>query len=303
MRIVVALGGNALLRRGEPAEAELQRRNVAVAASALGAVADRHELVVTHGNGPQVGLLALESEAYGDVAPYPLDVLDAETQGMIGYLVVQALAGRPVAALLTQVVVDADDPAFGRPTKPIGPVYDEVAARRLAAERGWAVAPDGTWFRRVVPSPEPQRIVELDAILELLAVGTTVVCAGGGGIPVVERAGRLFGVEAVIDKDLTAALLATAVDADLLVMLTDVPYVERDFGTPQAAPVRVGTPAELRALTLAPGSMGPKVEAACRFVEAGGRRAAIGSLDALLAIVDGASGTSVVAAKRPQLVP
>src|SRR5581483_2050258 len=191
VRVVAALGGNALLRRGEPAEADRQRRNLDAAAAALGAVADRHELVVTHGNGPQVGLLALEAEAYREVAPYPLDVLGAETQGMIGYLVAQALAARPVAALLTRVVVDARDPAFARPTKPIGPVYDEDEARSLAAERGWAVAADGPWFRRVVPSPEPRRIVELDAIRQLLAAGTVVVCAGGGGIPVVERDGRL----------------------------------------------------------------------------------------------------------------
>lgn len=303
MRIVAALGGNALLRRGEPAAADRQRRNVAAAASALAKVAERHELVITHGNGPQVGLLALEAEAYPDVPPYPLDVLDAETQGMIGYLLVQALAGRQVAALLTQVVVDTDDPAFGRPTKPIGPVYEEAQARRLASERGWSIARDGRWFRRVVPSPEPRRIVELDAIEQLLAAGAVVVCAGGGGIPVVERDGKLEGVEAVIDRDLTAALLASAIGADLLVLLTDVAFVMSGHGTRLAEPLRVATPDELRALRLPSGSMGPKAEAACRFVEAGGERAAIGSLSALVDVIEGTTGTSVVPARRPQLVP
>jgi len=298
VRLVVALGGNALLRRGEPAEAEIQRRNVLDAASALAGLAAEHELVLTHGNGPQVGLLALEADAYKAVAPYPLDVLGAESQGMIGYLLVQALRnalpGRDVVAALTQVAVDADDTAFAAPTKPIGPVYGQDEARRLAQERGWAVARDGEWFRRVVPSPLPRRIVELDAIERLVDAGVVVVCAGGGGIPVVQDAGGgLHGVEAVIDKDQTAAVLAEAVDADRLVLATDVSFVERDWRTARARPIRHATPAELRGLELAAGSMAPKVDAACRFVERTGGSAAIGALSDLGALARGEAGTQI----------
>jgi len=298
-RVVVALGGNALLHRGEAAEADIQQAHVLEAAAALAAAAARHDLVLTHGNGPQVGLLALEAEAYREVRPYPLDILVAESQGMIGYPLTQALQnalGRTqVVTVLTQIVVDAGDPAFKAPSKPIGPVYDEPAARRLAAERGWAVAPDGTSFRRVVPSPEPRRIVELDAIESLVARGAVVICAGGGGIPVVETETGLRGVEAVIDKDLSAALLAEQLQADRLVLATDVPYVEQGFGTAGATVISWATPAELRAQTFAAGSMGPKVEAACRFVERSGREAVIGALGDIAELVDGAAGTRVVA--------
>jgi carbamate kinase len=297
MRLVVALGGNALLRRGEPAEAAIQRTRVREAASALAAAARAHELVITHGNGPQVGLLALEADAYKAVSPYPLDVLGAESQGMIGYLLVQALADalpdRDVVALLTRVIVDLRDPAFGHPTKPIGPVYDEPEARRLSASNGWAVARDGDRFRRVVPSPEPREIVELPSIERLVDAGTVVVCAGGGGVPVVERPDGHVGVEAVIDKDLTAALLAEGLAADRLVMLTDVPAVERGWGTRCASPIERATPDELRQLRFAAGSMRPKVEAACRFVERTGGRASIGSLADLTDIVAEEAGTHV----------
>lgn len=300
MRLVVALGGNALLRRGEPAEAATQRTHVLEAASALAALAVDHELVITHGNGPQVGLLALEADAYKAVTPYPLDILGAESQGMIGYLLVQALGGelqeREVVALLTQVVVDRDDPAFSRPTKPIGPIYDEPEARRLAAAYGWSVARDGRHFRRVVPSPEPRQIVELASVTRLLDSGAVVVCAGGGGVPVVRAGSRLEGVEAVIDKDLTAALLAEGLSADRLLMLTDVPYVERDWGLSSATPIVETTPVELRSLPFAAGSMGPKVEAACRFVERSGGRAAIGALFELAAVARAEAGTRIVAA-------
>jgi carbamate kinase len=297
-RIVVALGGNALLRRGEPAEAELQRRHLTEVAGALAELAVGNELVITHGNGPQVGLLALESEAYHAVRPYPLDVLGAESQGMIGYLVVQALRGETrddVVALLTEVVVDGDDPAFASPTKPIGPVYTEEEARSLAAEHGWTVAADGAHFRRVVPSPFPQEIVELAAVEALLADGAIVVCAGGGGIPVVRDGERLRGVEAVIDKDLTAALLAERLDADELLILTDVPYVESDWRTAEAQPIHHATPRELRRLEFAAGSMAPKIEAVCRFVEATGGDAVIGALPELADIVAGRAGTRVTA--------
>jgi carbamate kinase len=295
MRIVVALGGNALLRRGERAEADIQRAHVLEAASALAALAAEHEVVVTHGNGPQVGLLALEADAYTAVAPYPLDILGAESQGMIGYLLVQALAGGidDVACLLTQVVVDEDDPAFDAPTKPIGPVYTEAEALRLGEANGWAIGHDGIYRRRVVASPEPREIVELPAIRRLLDGGTTVVCAGGGGVPVVRRGDRLVGVEAVIDKDLTAALLAREVSADRLIMLTDVPQVERGWGTPEARPIGRTTPRELRQLEFAPGSMAPKIDAACRFADGGGR-AAIGALGDLAGVVAGTAGTQVV---------
>jgi carbamate kinase len=301
MRLVVALGGNALLRRGEPAEAATQRQHVREAASALAAVAREHELVLTHGNGPQVGLLALEAEAYTAVAPYPLDMLGAESQGMIGYLLIQELAhelpGREILALLTQVEVDPADTAFADPTKPIGPIYDESAARHVAAGHGWTMARDGDHFRRVVPSPEPKGIVELSSIARLVDAGVVVVCAGGGGIPVVRNRDALEGVEAVIDKDLTAALLAEGLGADLLVLLTDVPFVERGWRTAAARPIEAATPDELRALRFAAGSMGPKVEAACRFVERTGGRAAIGALGRLSAVAAGGSGTQVVAGK------
>ncbi len=300
-RIVAALGGNALLRRGESPDAATQQRNIDTAVRALAALAQQHELVVTHGNGPQVGLLALQSAAYGDVAPYPLDVLGAESEGMIGYLVEQglenALPGRRVATLLTQVVVDAGDPAFARPTKPIGPVYDAETAATLARERRWAVAADGPGFRRVVASPEPREIVELEAIRLLVEAGIVVVCTGGGGIPVT-RNGALHGVEAVIDKDLAAALLAAELGADFLLLLTDVAAVEADWGSPSARPIREAAPAELRASTFAAGSMGPKVEAACRFVERTGGTAGIGALADAGEIVAGRRGTIIRQAKE-----
>ena len=299
MRIVVALGGNALLRRGETADAAAQRRNVEDAVRALSELAVEHELVITHGNGPQVGLLAIQGEAYRRVAPYPLDVLGAESEGMIGYLLdqelVNALGARPVATLLTQVIVEADDPAFERPSKFIGPVYTREIAARLAAERGWAVAADGPHWRRVVPSPEPRSIVELSTIRLLVDAGVLVVCVGGGGIPVtVDRDGRLHGVEAVIDKDRAAALLALGLKADALLLLTDVDAVERAYGTPDAEPVARATWAELLALELPAGSMGPKAEAAAWFVEASDGQAAIGSLRDAAAVLAGERGTTVV---------
>ncbi|MGZ4203346.1 MAG: carbamate kinase, partial [Thermoleophilaceae bacterium] len=278
MRVVAALGGNALLRRGEPAEAEVQRRNLVQAVEGLAELAREHELIVTHGNGPQVGLLALQSEAYGEVRAYPLDVLGAESEGMIGYMLDQelgnALWGRSIATLLTQVVVDELDPAFELPTKFVGPVYPEAQARRLARERNWTVARDGDKWRRVVPSPEPRRIVEIKTIRLLVDAGVLVICAGGGGVPVVEADGALHGVEAVIDKDLAAALLACELDADALLLLTDVPAIVDGYGTDNPRPIRRATPSELRALALPPGSMGPKAEAACRFAELGGGLAA-----------------------------
>jgi carbamate kinase len=297
VRVVVALGGNALLRRGERADAATQRGNVAVAVRAIARLARDHDVVVTHGNGPQIGLLALQGEAYSGERPYPLDVLGAETEGMLGYLLQQELTnelgGEPVATLLTQVVVDRDDPAFGRPTKPIGPVYERSAAERLAADRGWTVAPDGDGYRRVVPSPEPRAIVELPTIRLLVESGVLVVCVGGGGIPVVRTDGRLDGVEAVIDKDLAAALLASSLEADALLLLTDVPAVEADWRTPVARPIHEASVGELRGMSFASGSMGPKVEAACRFIAAGGGFAGIGALDDAAAILRGERGTRV----------
>ena len=299
MRTVGALGGNALLRRGEPAGAAIQRAHVLVAAPALAALALHDELVITHGNGPQVGLLALEAETHKDVTPDPLDVLGAETQGMIGYLLCQALRNQlalhDVVTLLTQVLVDAADPAFLHPTKPIGPIYSEREARQLARNRGWSIARDGDYFRRVVASPEPQAIVELHAIERLLAARSTVICAGGGGIPVVADQEGLHGVDAVIDKDLTAAVLAEELDAERLIILPDVPHIERDWNTPAATPIVSATPADLRQLVVAPGSMAPKVEAACRFVERTGGEAVIASLPDLEAAAAGHAGTRITA--------
>jgi carbamate kinase len=298
MRILAALGGNALLHRGELADAATQLRNVELAARSLAELAEEHELIVTHGNGPQVGLLALQNESYPDVPAYPLDVLGAESEGMVGHMLElalrNALPGRELITVLTEVVVSAEDPAFHRPTKPIGPSYDEQTASRLAAERGWAVGRDGRGFRRLVPSPEPWAIAELRSLRVLVEAGTLVICAGGGGIPAtVDAGGEMRGVEAVIDKDLTSSLLARRLDADLLMMLTDVDSVRLDWGEPGERPLDAATPADLRELELASGSMGPKVEAACRFVEATGRRAAIGSLAEAPRIAAGEAGTQV----------
>ncbi len=295
--VVLALGGNALLRRGEPMDAEHQRRNVGVAAEAIAALDRDYRIVITHGNGPQVGLLALQAEAMPDSEPYPLDVLGAESEGMIGYLIEQALGNhlgdRPIATLLTQVVVDADDPAFDNPTKPIGPIYDEATAHKVAKARGWAVAADGASFRRVVPSPQPLQVVEIETIRILLDAGVVVVCAGGGGIPVVADETGRHGVEAVIDKDLSAALLAEELDADELVMVTDVDVVQAGWGTACAYPIHTAHPDELRDLQFAAGSMAPKVEAACRFVERTGHAAVIGSLDEIGSLVRQRAGTVV----------
>lgn len=307
-RIVAALGGNALIRRGEAGSVAVQRRNLRTAATALcRLVAAGHMLVVTHGNGPQVGFLALEAEIASAVVPAPpLDVLGAESQGQIGYLLAQALhdaltrAGirRQVAVVLTQTLVAADDPAFARPSKPVGPIYDAAEGARLAVERGWSVAPDGDHWRRVVPSPRPLGIVEADVIRDLVDAGVIVIASGGGGIPVVERPdGMLEGVEGVVDKDLAAVVLAAAVDADVLLLLTDVPAVHRDWGTATAEPIARLTTAQagrmVRFGDLAPGSMRPKVEAAALFVVASGGRAAIGALEDAEALVRGSCGTQV----------
>jgi carbamate kinase len=301
MRVVIALGGNALLKRGEPMTADAQRANVRAAAPGLAAVASRHELVLSHGNGPQVGLLALQAAAYEDVEAYPLDVLGAQTEGMIGYVLEQELGNvlppeRPFATLLTMVEVDPADPAFDDPTKFVGPVYDRSEAERLASEKGWVVKPDGDRWRRVVPSPQPKRIFEIEPIRWLLERGAVVICAGGGGVPTMfTAAGRtLVGVEAVIDKDLASQLLARDVNADLFVMVTDVDGVYAGWGTPEQRRLERVTPAELQAMDFPAGSMGPKVDAAVGFVERTGTRAAIGALEEIVEIVDGNAGTQVV---------
>ncbi len=301
MRIVVALGGNALLQRGQPMTAGQQRENVRTAARALVPIAAGNELVISHGNGPQVGLLALQAAAYSEVEAYPLDVLGAETEGMIGYFIEQELGNllpveRPFASLLTMVEVDPADPAFADPTKFIGPVYEREVAERLAADKGWSIKPDGDKWRRVVASPKPVRIFEIRPIRWLLERGVVVVCAGGGGIPTMFEAGtgRLVGAEVVIDKDRASALLAEQLDADLLLMATDVDAIYRDFGTPSQAPIRRVTPAGLETLSLPAGSMGPKAEAAMTFVRQTGRRAAIGTLAALGGLVAGEQGTQIV---------
>jgi carbamate kinase len=299
MRIVIALGGNALLERGQRPNAAPQHDNTVRAVEALAPLAQDHELVITHGNGPQVGLLALESAADPALSvPYPLDVLGAQTQGMIGYWLLQALEnrlpGRHVAALINQTLVSASDPAFGTPTKFVGPVYDEATARRLAGERGWTIAQDGPAWRRVVPSPEPKRIAETPVIRMMLAAGAVVVCAGGGGAPVIRgNTGELLGVEAVVDKDFASAVLAEALDAEALLLLTDVPAVIRNFGTEQARPITRATPISLRQETLPAGSMGPKVAAACSFVELTGKLAAIGALTDVMEILAGKAGTVI----------
>ncbi|MEU1571251.1 carbamate kinase [Streptomyces collinus] len=304
MRIVIALGGNALLHRGERPDAAVQQANIDRVATAVSALAQEHEIVLTHGNGPQIGLLAVESASDPALsAPYPLDLLGAQTEGMIGSLLARsmynALPGRKIAALVTHTLVRADDPAFARPTKFVGQVYSRDIARSLARKRGWHIAQDTTGWRRVVASPSPQEIVETDTIHDLLACGAFVVCAGGGGIPVTADldTGALCGVDAVIDKDLTAALLAEDLKADFLLILTDVPNVYADYGTPDQEPLLDATPEDLRRGRFPDGSMGPKTEAAARFVERTGGLAAIGALDAAYEIVHGRSGTLV----RPDL--
>jgi carbamate kinase len=302
MRIVIALGGNALLRRSDAMTTEVQRKNVRIAAQAIAPLAAEHSIVIVHGNGPQVGLLSLQAEAYQGAEPYPLDVLDAGTQGMIGYLIQEELRSllppeSQVATLLTMIVVDPDDPAFAHPTKFVGPVYDLQAAQKLTAEKGWVFRQDGAAWRRVVPSPQPQRILEIQPITWLLERGAVVICAGGGGIPTAYPSsgpGRLTGVEAVIDKDFASELLAEDVGADLFVMATDVDGVYLNWGEPEAQRLDRVSPADLARHEFAAGSMGPKVKAAALFVTNTGRRAAIGALDDIAGIVAGRAGTNVV---------
>ena len=304
MRVVVALGGNALLRRGEPLTAENQRANTRVACKALAPLALDHELVISHGNGPQVGLLALQGAAYTEVDPYPLDLLGAQTEGMIGYLIQQELGNelpfeKRLASLLTLVEVDADDPAFADPTKPIGPIYSQEDSERLAEDKGWVFKPDGESFRRVVPSPLPQRIFGLEPLEWLLERGCVVICAGGGGIPVkyteepVPAGRELVGIEAVIDKDLASALLARDLRADALAIVTDVDAVYEGWGTPAQRAIRRATPEALAGSEFAAGSMGPKVKAACLFVEETGGLAVIGSIADTPALLRGEVGTVV----------
>ena len=301
MRIVVALGGNALLKRGEPMTAEIQRANVREAARVLAPLAQEHQLVLSHGNGPQVGLLALQAACYTDAGPYPLDVLDAQTEGMIGYLIEQELGNLlppeiPFATLLTMIEVDPDDPAFVDPAKFVGPLYGKPDADRLALQYGWTFRQDGASWRRVVPSPRPQRIFAIRPIRWLLERGVIVICAGGGGIPTMFVPGRernLTGVEAVIDKDLASGLLARELGADIFIMATDVGGVYRDFGTPRARLIMNTTPAALATMQFPAGSMGPKVEAAGEFVERTGGRAVIGALTDIPEMVAGSAGTQV----------
>jgi carbamate kinase len=303
MRIVVALGGNALLKRGEPMTHDAQRANIRVAAQALAPVAQQHQLVLAHGNGPQVGLLALQASAYKDVEAYPLDVLGAQTEGMIGYMIEQELGNLlpfevPFATILTMVEVDPNDPAFHNPTKFVGPVYDESEANRLKAAKGWVFKLDGAKWRRVVPSPLPKRIFEIRPVKWLLEKGTVVICAGGGGIPTMydpDKQRWLTGIEAVIDKDLASELLAREVEADLLVIATDVDGVYLDWGKPAQRRLGWVTPEELRAHPFPAGSMGPKVAAAVQFVEKTGKRAAIGALADIEKIVADEAGTNVAA--------
>jgi carbamate kinase len=303
MRVVVAIGGNALLQRREVASASNQLHNVAIATQGLAAVAREHELVVVHGNGPQVGLLALQAEAYDAVPPYPLDMLGAESIGLVGYLLEQGIAnhleagapGRTVATLLTRVEVEADDPAFDQPSKPIGPVYSEQRAQALARERGWAISRDGMdGWRRVVPSPAARALVDVRPIGWLLERGSVVICGGGGGIPVLRNRQGWHGVEAVIDKDDCASLIAQTIDADALVIATDVPAVYAGWGTVNQHALQQLTTNDLSRHAFAEGSMRPKVRAACAFADHSGKPAAIGALKDIEALLKGEAGTRVL---------
>lgn len=304
MRIIVALGGNALSRRGEPMTVERQRANVAIACQGLAPVAMEHELVISHGNGPQVGMLALQAHAYDASTAYPFDVMGAQTEGMIGYFIEQELGNllpmeKHLATLLTMVEVDPTDPAFADPTKFVGPVYDKETAEKLAADNNWTVKADGEHWRRVVPSPIPRRIFEITPIELLLEQDIVVVCAGGGGIPTMYEEGtrHLVGVEAVIDKDLASAVLARDLEADLLVIATDTPSVFLDWGTENQRAINHAHPDAIAELEFPAGSMGPKVEAAADFVRVTGNRAAIGSLDDLPGLIDGSAGTQISTAR------
>jgi carbamate kinase len=309
MRIVVALGGNALLRRGEPMTAEAQHTNVRIAAAALADLAREHQIVVAHGNGPQVGLMALQAMNFAPDNPWPLDVLGAETEGMIGYLIEQELMnalppGTTCATLLTRVEVDPSDPAFAEPSKPIGPVYTATEAKAVQSLHHWSMVTEASGgLRRVVPSPLPKAILNLPVIEILVEAGVCVICAGGGGIPVARgKDGQMEGVEAVIDKDRTAGLLARQLKADVLLMLTDVEAVFRDFAGPDQTAIRKITPEALDKLSFAAGSMAPKITAACDFVRAGGGVAGIGKLSDARAILEGRAGTQIAAAVTSQKV-
>lgn len=298
MLIVAALGGNALLRRGEPLTPANQRENARIAARSIAALALDHQVVVTHGNGPQVGLLALQSAAPDGSATVPLDVLGAEAEGMIGYVLEQELANalpeREVVTVLTQVLVDAADPAFQHPTKPIGRTYTDLAAQVLADRHRWDVAPDGHGWRRVVPSPVPTEILELGAIELLVDAGLVVICAGGGGIPVTaDESGALHGIDAVVDKDRSAALLAQRLDADALLLLTDVDSVYDGYATDNPRRIRQIGAETIRHSAYPEGSMGPKVEAAAWFARTSGRSALIGAMRDAVEIVARDTGTEI----------
>ncbi|HET9538819.1 MAG TPA: carbamate kinase [Mesorhizobium sp.] len=300
-RLVVALGGNALLKRGEEMTADNQRKNAKIAAEALAPLCLEYETVITHGNGPQVGLLALQEIAYEEGEDYPLDVLGAETEGMIGYMIEQELGNilpfeKPIATILTMVEVDPKDPAFKDPTKFIGKVYSEAEAKSEAAAKGWQVKPDGKYWRRVVPSPLPKRIFQLRPIKWLLEKGTVVIAAGGGGIPTMYEPGKerhLVGVECVIDKDRATVLLAKELGANVFVVATDADAVYLDWGKPSQRAIRKATPDALDAYDFPAGSMGPKVEAAQDFARTTGHSAVICALPDIIAAVKGEKGTTV----------
>lgn len=298
MRLVIAIGGNALLSRGEPLEAKIQQQHAKSAAISIAQIAQNHEVIIVHGNGPQVGLLALQAANYSEVKPYSLDILIAESQGMIGYFLQQeisnCLANKKIATLLTQIEVKSDDLALNNPTKPIGPIYNEQSITTIAKKFNWQIKKDGDYFRRVVPSPEPQQIIEIEVIKLLINQNYIVICAGGGGIPIIKtNSGKWKGIEAVIDKDLSAALLAIQLKADALIILSDVNYVEKNWNTAQAEIIQQTTPRQLRKLKFAKGSMAPKIEAVCRFVEYTGNWAAIGALKDSLNILQGSAGTHI----------
>lgn len=299
MKIVIALGGNALLKRGEPMTAENQRENVKTACAQIARVYDGNQLIITHGNGPQVGLLALQNNAYKEVPMYPLDVLGAETAGMIGYMIQQELSNTvpgsaSIATVLTQIQVDPKDPAFQKPSKPVGPVYSKEEADKIAAEKGWTMAPDNDKYRRVVASPKPVNIFGLEPLKTLIDNKYIVVCGGGGGIPTwVDDEGKQHGAEAVIDKDLATALLATLINADLFVIATDVDGAYLDWGKPEQKRIALAAPDAALAFGFASGSMGPKIEAAANFAKATGKDAVIGALADIEQIVAGKAGTRI----------
>tara|TARA_Y100001960_G_C14784189_1_gene890250 strand:- start:35237 stop:36163 length:927 start_codon:yes stop_codon:yes gene_type:complete len=297
MNILIALGGNALLQRGEPLEAETQRINIKKVAEVVNKISEEHNVIITHGNGPQVGLLALQNLNYKETKPYPLDVLGAESSGMIGYMLIQELSNelgiydQSVVNVITRTLVDKNDPAFNNPTKFIGPVYNKQESEEMKSKYGWEIKADGEYYRRVVPSPKPKKIIETNVIKELLEKKHIVVCGGGGGVPTIIENEKYKGVEAVIDKDLTSSLLAQELGVDAFIILTDVSCVYENYKQEDQKMIKHFPIFEFDENSYPDGSMLPKIKAAVDFSINNEGFSSIGKLEELEDIINKKSGT------------